>query len=161
MDTYSIGNFNAKIRAAILQQRQDWELPQIKNLELVIPEHYTFMADNTIFIALGIPDNYLQKTTLIRSTLPTGSYKTYLDTSPFPKSSSLQCKQINELQNELDWQHQVCWPPTHVSNYNETFSVMDLLFLELDTYRPQLDFLNTCWKQQGSCTKDILSLTNT
>ena len=108
MDTYSIGNFNAKIRAAILQQRQDWELPQIKNLELVIPEHYTFMADNTIFIALGIPDNYLQKTTLIRSTLPTGSYKTYLDTSPFPKSSSLQCKQINELQNELDWQHQVC-----------------------------------------------------
>ena len=27
------------------------------------------MADNTIFIALGIQDNYLEKTTLIRSTL--------------------------------------------------------------------------------------------
>ena len=55
MGTYSIDKFNAKIRAAILQQRQDWEPPQIKNLELVIPEHYTFMADNTIFIALEYP----------------------------------------------------------------------------------------------------------
>ena len=57
--TYSIDDFNAKINAAILQQRQDWEPPQIKDLKLVIPEHYTFMADNTIFIALGIPDNYV------------------------------------------------------------------------------------------------------
>ena len=57
--TYSIDNFNAKSKVAILQQRQDWEPPQIKDLKLVIPEHYTFMADNTIFIALGIPDNYV------------------------------------------------------------------------------------------------------
>ena len=74
MGTYSIDDFNPKIRAAILQQRQDWESPQIKSLELVIQEHYIFMADNTTFIALGIPDNYLEKTTLIRSALPTGSY---------------------------------------------------------------------------------------
>ena len=40
------------------------------------------MADNTIFYALGIQDNYLEKTMLIRSTLPPGSYKTSLDTSP-------------------------------------------------------------------------------
>ena len=71
--THSIDDFNAKIKVAILQQRQDWEPPQIKDLRLVIPEDYTFIVSNNIFIALGIPDNYLEKTTLIRSTLPPGS----------------------------------------------------------------------------------------
>ena len=138
--TYSIQDFNAKIRAAVLQQRQDWETPQIKNSKLVITEHYTFMASNTIFITLGIPDNYLEKTILIRSTLPTGSYKTSINTSPPPKSLSLHCKQINKVKNELDR------PPTslltymQVSNYKATFSPMHLVFLELDTHRPQLDF---------------------
>ena len=51
--TYSIDDFTAKIKAAILQQRQDWEPPHIKGLRLVIPEDYTFMTSNTIFIALG------------------------------------------------------------------------------------------------------------
>ena len=55
--TYSIDDFNTKIKVPILQERQDWEPHQIKDLKLVIPEHYTFMAFNTIFIALGIPDN--------------------------------------------------------------------------------------------------------
>ena len=72
--TYSIDDFNAKIKVAILQQRQDWEPPQIKDLRLVIPKYYTFMADNTIFYALGIQGNYLEKTTLVRSTLPPSSY---------------------------------------------------------------------------------------
>ena len=71
--TYSIGDFNAKIKMAILQQRQDCEPPQIKDLKLVIPEDYTFIAPNNIFITLGIPDDYLEKTMLIRSTLPPGS----------------------------------------------------------------------------------------
>ena len=66
LGTYSIHDFNAKIRAAIFQKRQDWENPQINNLKLVIPEHYTPMVDNTIFIALGIPDIYLEETTQIR-----------------------------------------------------------------------------------------------
>ena len=95
--TYSIDDFNAKIKVAILQQRQDGEPPQIKDLRLVIPEDCTFMASNTIFIVLGIQDNYLKKTMIIRSTLPTGSYKTSLDTSPPPKSLSLHCKQINKV----------------------------------------------------------------
>ena len=68
--TYSIDNFNTKIKEFVLQWRQDWEPPQIKDLKLVIPKHYTFVADNTIFIALGIPDKYLEKTALIRPTLP-------------------------------------------------------------------------------------------
>ena len=60
--TYSFDGFNAKIRVAVLQKRQDWEPPQIKDLELVIPKDYTFMAPNIIFIALVIPDIYLEKT---------------------------------------------------------------------------------------------------
>ena len=74
--TYSIDDFNSKIRVAILQQRKDWDPPQTKDLRLVIPEDYTFIASNNIFIALGIQGNYLEKTTLIRSKLFPGSYKT-------------------------------------------------------------------------------------
>ena len=58
--TYSIDDFNAKIKVAVLQQRQDWVPPQIKDLRLVIPEHYTFMASNIFFIALGIPEEHLE-----------------------------------------------------------------------------------------------------
>ena len=59
--TYSIDQFNTKIKEFVLQQRPDWEPPQIKDLKLVIPKDYTFLADNTIFIALGIPDNILTR----------------------------------------------------------------------------------------------------
>ena len=100
--TYLIDDFNTKIKETFLQKRQDWEPPQIKELKLVIPEDYTFMASNTIYMALGIPVNYLKKTKLINSTLSLGSYKTSLDTSPPPKSLSLNCKQFNKPKNELD-----------------------------------------------------------
>ena len=53
--TYSIDDFNAKIKLATVQQRQDWEQPQIKDLQLVIPEDYTFIACNNVFIAHGMP----------------------------------------------------------------------------------------------------------
>ena len=49
MGTYSIDDFNAKIKIAILQQRQDWDPPQIKDLKLVTPEDYLLMADNPFF----------------------------------------------------------------------------------------------------------------
>ena len=119
--TYSIDGFNAKIKVAILQQRQDWQPPQIKDPRLVIPEDYTFIAPNTIFISLGIQDDYLEKTTLIRSTLLPGSYKTSLDTSPPPRSLSLHCKQINKVKNELDGQPSSLLASMHVSNYKATF----------------------------------------
>ena len=106
--TYSIDDFNAKIKVAILQQRQDWEPPQIRDLKLAIPEDYTFIASN---IALGIQDNYLEKTTLIRSRLFPGSYKTSLETSPPPISLSLHCKQINKVKNELDGQPSSLFAP--------------------------------------------------
>ena len=138
--TYSIDDFNTKIRAAVLQQREDWELPQIKDLKLVIPEHYTFMACNTIFIALGILDKHLEKDYAEQVNLPPRSYKTSLDTSPPPKLLSLHCKQINKFKNELDGQLSSLLARIQVSNYKATFSPMHLVFLELDTHRPHLDF---------------------
>ena len=74
----SIDDFNAKTKVAVLQESQDWEAPQVKDLKLVIPEYYTFMASNTLFIALGILDKYLKKATPNKSTMPPGSYKTSL-----------------------------------------------------------------------------------
>ena len=98
------------------------------------------MTSNTIFIPLGIPDYYLEKATLIRSTLLPGSYKASLDTSPPPKSLSLHCKQINKVKNELDGQPSSLLVCMHVSNYKATFSPMHLVFLKLGTCRPHLDF---------------------
>ena len=89
--TYSIDNFNAKIKVAVLQEKQDWEPPQIKDLKLAIPRDYAFRADNTIFIALLIQD----KISWVRSALPPGSYKTFFYL--LPKNLSLHCKQINKV----------------------------------------------------------------
>ena len=136
--TYSIVHFNTKLKEFLLQQRQDWEPPQIKDLALAIPKHYTFLADNTIFIALDISDKYFEKTTLIRSTLPPGSYKTFLDL--LPRSLSLHCKKINRIKNKLDGQPSSLLAPVHVSNYKATFSPIHLAFLELETDRSHLDF---------------------
>ena len=137
--TYSIDDFNTKIKVAVLQERQDWVPPQIKNLNPVIPEYYTFTASNIFFIALGILNKHLERTTLIKSTLPPGSYKTSLDTSP-PTKLSLHCKQISKVKNELDGQPSSLLACMQVSDYEATFCQMHLIFLELDTHRHHLDF---------------------
>ena len=98
------------------------------------------MADNAIFIALGIQDNYIEKTTLIRSTLPPGSYETSLDISRPPESSSLHCKQISKTKNELDGQASSFLTSMRISNYKATFSPLNLLFLELEINWAHLDF---------------------
>ena len=125
---------------AILQQRQGWEPPQIKDLRLVTPKDYTSMTDNTIFIALRIQNNDLEKTTLIGSTLLPGACKTSLDTSPPPISLLLHCKQIKKFKNELDGQPSRFLVCMHVSNYKATFSAIHLVFLKLDIDQPHLDF---------------------
>ena len=58
---YIIDGFNAKIKVAILQQRQDWEPPSIKDLRLVIPKDYTFMADILVLLRLAYKTNILKK----------------------------------------------------------------------------------------------------
>ena len=118
----------------VLQQRRDWLPPQIKDLRLVIPEHYTSMASSNFFIALGITNKHLEKTMLIKSTFPPGSYETSLDTSPPPKNLSIHCKQINKVENELDGQPSSFLAFMHLSNYQSTFSPMHLVFLELDMH---------------------------
>ena len=133
---YSTDDFNAKIKVAIW----DWEPTQIKDLKLVIPEDYTLIASNNIFIALGIQDKYREKTTLIRSRLFPDSYKTSLHTSPPPRSLSLHCKQINKVKNELDAQPSSLLASKYVSNYKAIFPLIHLLFLELDTHRRHLGF---------------------
>ena len=98
------------------------------------------MADNTIFYALGIQDDYLEKTTLIRRTLLPGSYKTSLDTSPPPRMLSLHFRQINKTKNELDGQPSSLLVSTHVLNYAASFSLAHLTFLELEDIHQHLDF---------------------
>ena len=98
------------------------------------------MASNILFIALGILDKYLEMTTQIKSTLPPGSCKTSLETSPPPRLLSLHCKQINKVKNELDGQPSSLIARMHVFNYKATFSPKHLVFLELDTHLPHLYF---------------------
>ena len=76
---YSIDAFNAKVKVAVLQQRQNWEVPQIKDLKQLIPEHYTFMVCDTFFIALGIPNKHLENATRNKSNLPSDTYEKSLD----------------------------------------------------------------------------------
>ena len=93
------------------------------------------MPDNTIYFYS------LEKTMLVRSTLPPGSYKTSLDTSPPPKMLSLHCKQIDKVKNELNGLPSSLLTSMHVSNYNTTFSPVHLVFLELEEiYQCHLDF---------------------
>ena len=138
--TYSIKDFNTKIKAAVLQQRQDCKAPQFKNLNLVIPKHCTFMTSNSFFIALGIGDSSLEKTTRVQSALTLGEYKTFLDTSPSPKLLSLHCRQINRVKIEVNGQTSSLLVYTQVSDFKAAFTLMLLVFLERDTHHYHLDF---------------------
>ena len=59
--TYSIDDFNTKIKEFVIQQRQDWKPPQIKDLKLVIPKDYTFFSDNLFLSHLVYPTNILKR----------------------------------------------------------------------------------------------------
>ena len=89
---------------------------------------------------LGMQDKYLEKTTLIRSRLYPGSYKTSLDTSAPPTSLSLHYKQINKLKTSWMVNHQVLLVSIHVSNYKATFSPVRLLLLKLNIHQPHINF---------------------
>ena len=89
---------------------------------------------------LGLFNTCLENTTLIRSTLPPGSYKTSFDTSPSPKLLSLQCKQIKKVKNELDRQPLSLLGSMHISIYKANFALIFLAFLKLETHRPHPDF---------------------
>ena len=109
------------------------------------------------FIALGIVDKHLQKTTLIKSTLPPGSYKTSLDILPPPKSLSIHCKQINKVKNELHGLPSSLLTCMYVSNYKSTFFPMYLVFLEVGTHQHHLDF-KILYKNKNKVIPRILYL---
>ena len=138
--TYSIDDLNKKIKAAVLQQKQNWNAPHTKNFRLVVPENYAFTADNNFFIALGMPEKILKNINIKYSLVFSGSYKTQLVTTLPPKSLSLHCNQINKAKNKLDGQPSSLLVCMRVFHYEATFSPMHLVFLELDTYRHHLDF---------------------
>ena len=115
-DTYSIHDFNKKIKAAVLQQKQNWNAPYIKNLKLVVPENYAFTADNNFFIALGMPEKILKNINIKYSLVFLGSHKTSLVTT-LPPSLSLHCNQINKVKNKLDGQQSNLLVCMQVSDY--------------------------------------------
>lgn len=79
-----------------------WEVCQIKDVKLPIPEHYTFDASIRFFTALGIPSNYITLATLNESALFSGTYKTSFDTLSLQKSLSRDCNQVNRYENKKD-----------------------------------------------------------
>ena len=52
----------------------------------------------------------------------------------------MHCKQITKVKSKLNGQPSGLLACMHVFNYKATFSPMHLVFLELDTHRPHLDF---------------------
>ena len=52
----------------------------------------------------------------------------------------MHCKQINKIKIELDGQPSSLLASMHVFNYSATFSLIHLVFLELDICQPHLDF---------------------
>ena len=56
------------------------------------------------------------------------------------KSLALHCKQINKVKKELDGRPSSLLACMHVSDYEAAFSLMRLVFLELDTGQCHLDF---------------------
>ena len=102
--TYLIDEFNEKINAAVSQQKQSWNAACIKNLRLIVPENYAFIADNNFFTALGMSEKVLKNINIKYSPVFSGSYKMQLVTTLPPKLLSLHCNQINLVKNELDGQ---------------------------------------------------------
>ena len=116
------------------------QTPQIKDINLVMQDHYTFMASNRLFIALGIPDGYFEKTKRIKSILFPGAYKSSLNTSSPAKLLSLHSRQTNRVKNEVDGQPSSLLVYMEVSDYKAAFTLMHYVFLELDTHHHPLDF---------------------
>ena len=65
--------------------------------------------------------------------------QTSLNTLTLQKSLSLYYKQINRVKNEVDVQLSVLLVSMQVSDFKAFFTLMHLVFLELDTHQCHLD----------------------
>ena len=114
----------------------------IKNLSLIILKRYTFIAINNYFI------------TLVKG----NTYEISTDTSSFPKSLLLHCKQINRVENKVDGQQSSLLTYIQVSDYKAAFTPMHLVFLELDIHQHHFNqILSSLMKKQRYYSKKTIS----
>lgn len=114
----------------------------IKNLSLIILKRYTFIAINNYFI------------TLVKG----NTYEISTDTSSFPKSLLLHCKQINRVENKIDGQQSSLLTYIQVSDYKAAFTPMHLVFLELDIHQHHFNqILSSLMKKQRYYSKKTIS----
>ena len=114
----------------------------IKNLSLIILKRYTFIAINNYFI------------TLVKG----NTYEISTDTSSFPKSLLLHCKQINRVENKVDGQQSSLLTYMQVSDYKAAFTPMHLVFLELDIHQHHFNqILSSLMKKQRYYSKKTIS----
>lgn len=114
----------------------------IKNLSLIILKRYTFIAINNYFI------------TLVKGS----TYEISTDTSSFPKSLLLHCKQINRVENKVDGQQSSLLTYIQVSDYKAAFTPMHLVFLELDIHQHHFNqILSSLMKKQRYYSKKTIS----
>ena len=115
----------------------------IKNLSLIILKRYTFIAINNYFITLKGKGN---------------TYEISTDTSSFPKSLLLHCKQINRVENKVDGQQSSLLTYMQVSDYKAAFTPMHLVFLELDIHQHHFNqILSSLMKKQRYYSKKTIS----
>ena len=114
----------------------------IKNLSLIILKRYTFITINNYFI------------TLVKG----NTYEISTDTSSFPKSLLLHCKQINRAENKVDGQQSSLLTYIQVSDYKAAFTPMHLVFLELDIHQHHFNqILSSLMKKQRYYSKKTIS----
>ena len=65
-------------------------MPQVKDLKLVIPRHYTFMVSDDFFVVFSVPCNHLTKIKGTKSTLHPGPYKSYSSTGATRKLTEIE-----------------------------------------------------------------------
>ena len=58
--TYSIDEFNEKVKPSFSQQQQNWDAPHVQNLRLVVPENYAFIGDNNFSLRLVCLTKFLK-----------------------------------------------------------------------------------------------------
>ena len=109
--SYSTDDFNAKIKVAILQKRQDWEPPQIKDLRLVILEHYKFMGLQYYFYRVWYTRQLSWRDYTNQGNLaPLVHIKHSLIHQLLQNYCYCTVKKSTKLKTSWMVSHQLCWP---------------------------------------------------
>ena len=126
-----MNKFNQKMKDAIKGKGDQWVPVQIKDYNLIIPEHHTFVASALLFKAMGVSANFL---TNMKSMLTTGKYQKTL--KPPPKKVTLHCKEIDSQHNEIDSQPSTWLFSLDVVNYAVHYTPSPPIYLPLSSSFP-------------------------